>query len=214
MKMIINSTQKWGVNYLDSSEKQIIEAPANDLYYYKVFVGEHNIDIERGDCLYHISIEKDLAHIRRGPCKVSSKYFAVLIRGYMPDERSVRFSHSTRLPYINGCSTKQLFAPVRLGDPTLQMLLMPPHTSEQTHHIHSTTRVVYVLSGSGQSIVGMPNATIQEPLTPGKIIILDGMCPHHFVTKEESLVVLPLHVFSSVGKNEFNHAMFNGTHNV
>lgn len=101
-----------------------------------------------------------------------------------------------------------------MGDPTLQLLYIPPYTSEQTHHIHSTSRVVYCLEGSGYSIVGMKGHSIKTTLKVGMVIILEEMTPHHFETENESLKVIPLHIYSSIGSLEFNHPMFNGTHNI
>ena len=121
----------------------------------------------------------------------------------------------TTLPYVNGCSTKQLFPPIRQGDPTLQYLKIPPFSKEQSHHIHSTFRVVLIMEGEGISVVGLDQFHIETPLFPGKVCILEPMSPHHFETpNEKGLIALPLHVFSSVGASERNHPMFNGTINV
>lgn len=130
----------------------------------------------------------------------------------MPENKSCEIVTKTNLPYVNGCSTKQVFAPDRLGDPTLQILDIPPFSSEQAHHIHSTVRIAYVISGTGRSIVGMNDKNVCEDLYPGKVVILDKMCPHHFDTNSEHLIFLPLHIFSSIGALENNHPMFNGTH--
>ena len=134
----------------------------------------------------------------------------VEIFGYTPETRTSSYSRGTDLPYINGCSTKQLIAPNRQGDPTWQLLKMMPHATEQKHHIHSTARIVYVVSGSGNSIVGMPDDTKSYPLSKGMVLVLPKMIPHHFTSNEDGLLVAPLHVFSSVN-NEANHPMFNGT---
>lgn len=58
----------------------------------------------------------------------------------------------------------------------------------------------------------MDKQVVIEELIPGKTVILQKMCPHHFETDSEHLIVLPLHVFSSIGRAEENHPMFNGTH--
>jgi quercetin dioxygenase-like cupin family protein len=70
-----------------------------------------------------------------------------------------------------------------------------------------------VLKGHGYSIMGTSNKTITYELNEGDVVILDKMVPHHFETKDSSLVVLPLHVFSSTTL-EYDHPMFNGTHKV
>jgi hypothetical protein len=204
----------FGVEYYEPGTSAVITAPDNDLYYYECFIGEHEVSIQRGDCAYWISEDGNAAHITRGEATIKSPRMAAIIRGYMPENKQSDMNTLTCLPYINGCSSKQIFPPDRLGDPTLQMLYMPPHTSEQAHHIHPTVRIVYVQQGHGYSLVGMHNKSITEELYPGKIIVLDKMCPHHFKTEDKSLTVIPLHVWSSVPGIEKNHPMFNGTHQI
>lgn len=137
----------------------------------------------------------------------------VEILGYTPETRMSTYSRGTDLPYLNGCSTKQLIPPTRAGDPTWQLLQMAPNTTEQKHHVHSTARIVYVVSGSGESVVGMPGSQQTYKLEPGMVLVLDKMEPHHFISGANGLLVAPLHIFST-GANEFNHPMFNGTHLV
>lgn len=206
--------QQYGVNYYAIGEREVITASPADLYFYTVYIGQHKLNVEQGDCAYYLSENVAVANAVRGPVEVTTSHLAVVIRGYMPDSKTSALLVSTHLPYINGCSTKQIFPPERLGDPTMQMLMIPPHTSEQAHHIHSTVRVVYVLQGSGRSIVGTRHHFESTELKPGMTIILNKMCPHHFETESQALVVLPIHIFSSVGKGEFNHPMHNGTYLV
>jgi mannose-6-phosphate isomerase-like protein (cupin superfamily) len=202
----------FGVQYFEPNDNLVVEAKENDLYFFTTYVGQHNIDLERGDCAYYISADKKTAYLHRGPKQIDSAHVATVIRGYMPENKSCEIVTKTNLPYVNGCSTKQVFAPDRVGDPTLQILDIPPYSSEQAHHIHSTVRVAYILSGTGRSIVGMNDKNIVEDLYPGKVVVLEKMCPHHFETDGDHLIVLPLHVYSSVGGLENNHPMFNGTH--
>jgi len=204
----------FGVEYFEPGASAVIEARPDDLYYYKTYIGAHDVAVEYGDCIFWISDDNTTVFQQRGPVSIKSRRIATVIRGYMPENKSSEIVTKTSLPYVNGCSTKQVFPPERLGDPTMQILDMPPYSSEQAHHIHSTVRVVYVLKGSGRSVVGMDVKTIKEALYPGKVILLQKMSPHHFETDGESLVVLPLHVWSSVGQLESNHPMFNGTHMI
>jgi hypothetical protein len=204
--------QIYGVQYFSPGTEAILEAQEDDLYYYKAFLGAHKVEVERGDCIYYLADDKSTVFLHRGPVVVDSSHIAVVVRGYMPENKSSTITTRTTLPYVNGCSTKQIFPPDRPGDPTLQLLNIPPYSAEQAHHIHSTVRVAYILSGYGRSIVGMENNLVIEELTPGKTVILEKMCPHHFETESEHLLVLPLHVFSSIGPSETNHPMFNGTH--
>ncbi|OYD89390.1 hypothetical protein CDG76_35185 [Nostoc sp. 'Peltigera membranacea cyanobiont' 210A] len=202
----------YGVQYYETGTSSVVNASTDDLYFYTTYIGVHEIVVERGDCVYFLDKQKTTAYLNRGSIMVRSPHIATVIRGYMPEDKSSTLVTRTNLPYVNGCSTKQVFPPDRLGDPTLQILDIPPYSSEQAHHIHSTVRVAYILSGHGRSIVGMRDHTTSEALYPGKVAILQKMCPHHFETDDEHLIVLSLHVFSSVGAIEQNHPMFNGTH--
>lgn len=203
----------YGVRYYDPGATAIYEAPPEHLYYFQTYIGHHLIKVERGDSLWWIDEDKEMAHVQAGPVTVESHHFANLLRGYQPAKRSIEISGNTILPYVNGCSTKQLIPPPRIGDPTLQYLNIPAHSAEQAHHIHSTVRTVYVLAGRGISVVGMEGCEVREELVPGKVCILEPMCPHHFETPwSEPVVVIPFHVYSSAGGMESNHPMFNGTH--
>lgn len=202
----------YGVKYFDLKTNSIIESQPDDLYFFKTFIGIHNITIERGDSIFYLSKDETTAYIKCGSTSITSNHIATIIRGYTPEEKSSTITKKTSLPYVNGCSTKQIFPPERPGDPTLQLLDIPPYSTEQAHHIHSTVRVVYVLSGTGRSVVGMGKNCVTEKLYHGKSIILQKMCPHHFETDGEHLIVLPLHVFSSSGALENNHPMFHGTY--
>lgn len=207
-------TEAYGACYFDNSTPQVVTARDGDLYFYTSYIGNHNITVEKGDSVFFLSDDQQTALVAKGPIKIQSHHIATVIRGYMCDNKSSDIGSATHLPYINGCSTKQIFPPIRPGDPTLQMLYMPAHTNEQAHHIHSTVRVVYVLSGRGKSVVGMKNHHQTHHLREGMTMILNGMCPHHFETEDSDLTVLPLHIYSSVGPQEHNHPMFNGTYKI
>lgn len=191
------------------NDPQIIEGIG--LYSHTTYTGEQEVHVETGDTVW--SLDGNRAFVMPGPCTVNNTTMSVVLRGYNCSYRSaVTNGSDTNLPYINGCSTDQLIHPIRPGDPTLQKLTIPPHASEQKHHIHSTARVVYVLEGCGWSIVGMKG---QEKylLEEGDVIILDKMEPHHFETEDSHLTVIPFHVYSSTPL-EHNHAMKLGTHEV
>ena len=203
-------------HYFHVTTPAIYKASKTDLYFYETYIGHQMIETQEGDSVWWIARDEDnwYAKVTRGRERlaVESEFCATVIRGYTPDERSVRVGMGTVLPYVNGCSTKQLVHPARLGDPTLQMLNIPPYSREQAHHIHSTVRVVYVAEGRGISSVGMEGKVVNTELKPGTVCILDPMSPHHFETPfGEPLVVFPLHVYSSTTL-EKDHPMFNGTH--
>ena len=203
-----------GAKYFMAGQREHVVAAESDSYYYEVFVGGYVIDIHRGDCVFWLDSSLRRAHVTRGPQRIESAVFATLIRGFSPDNRSCEFSDSTVLPYVNGCSTKQVFPPERPGDPTLQLLKMPAFSSEQAHHIHSTVRSVFVLSGKGRCLVGMQRQTSVTELNPGTVCVFDKMCPHHFETDDSPLVVLPVHVWSTTPGAENLHPMFSGTFKI
>jgi mannose-6-phosphate isomerase-like protein (cupin superfamily) len=207
-------SKKYGVEYFLRGQQAVTGARETDLYPYTTYIGQHSIAVEKGDCAYTYD-DKGFAHVQTGPLKLESKIITTVIRGYTPPSRSVQVGRSTHLPYVNGCSTRQIFTPERIGDPTLQLLHMPPHASEQVHHIHSTARIVHILEGRGRCVVGMDKWVGKQDLLPGMSLVLHPMCPHHFETDDESLLVLPLHIFSSPPAGiEYNHPMFNGTHKI
>lgn len=193
---------------IKSGAEQLVMSTSHDLYQYKVYAGHHLIQTLPYNSYWFLDDNEVVCRTGTGNSFDSFKV-CVEIYGYTPEKRTSTFSRLTDLPYINGCSTKQLIPPNRLGDPTWQLLYMPPYTSEQARHIHSTTRVVYVHSGAGWSHLGNE----KHKLEPGDVIVLDKMVPHHFSTQECPLQVLPLHVFSSTSQ-EFDHPMFHGTHKV
>jgi mannose-6-phosphate isomerase-like protein (cupin superfamily) len=215
MKLPDKNQASYGISYFDTSAPEIFEAGAEQLYHFKVYIGRHQIEISFGDSVYYFAEDRRTAHVRRGPCAIESAHCATVIRGYMPPDASCSLSGTTVLPYINGCSAKQIFSPHRAGDPTLQYLYMPPHSREQEHHIHSTARVVLVLEGRGKSVVGLESTISERELKPGTVCVFEPMCPHHFETPfGEPLTVAPLHVYSAVPHLETNHPMFNGTFRI
>jgi mannose-6-phosphate isomerase-like protein (cupin superfamily) len=206
--------KKFGIEYYPAGQSTITHSRDTDLYSYTTYIGAHTVTVEKGDSVYTYD-EKGVAHVHAGPYQLQSKIIATVIRGYAAPTRSAEVGQATFLPYVNGCSTRQIFAPERIGDPTLQLLHMPPHASEQVHHIHSTARVVHIISGRGRSVVGMDQMVEKQELTAGMSLIFHPMCPHHFETDDESLLALPLHIFSSPPAGiEFSHPMFNGTHKL
>lgn len=197
--------------YYDEGSHNIHTSLESDLYTYQAYIWTHDISIEKWDCLFFLSADEKTFFLERWAKNVSIKNFWVLIRGYQNGSKSSSID-ATNLPYVNGCSTREIFHPERIWDPTAQLLIIPPHSAEQAHHIHSTVRVAYILSGRGYSIVWMEGAHIQTELRPGMMVVLDKFAPHHFITEDEKLVVLPIHVFSSPWKIENNHPMYNGTY--
>ena len=195
-----------------NDEPQVIKGKG--LYTHTIYTGIHkDIFVEEGDTAWVVESDLDQVSVYKGETIIDSSAMCIIIRGYNCPNKTVEIDGSdTNLPYINGCSTDQLIHPIRPGDPTLQKLTIPPYASEQKHHIHATPRIVYVYKGFGRSIVGMKSEK-KYLLEEGDVIILDKMEAHHFETKEDSLTVIPLHVYSSTPL-EHNHAMKIGTHEI
>ena len=194
-------------------DKMAHESTSLEGYSYKAYNGKGTVTVENGDSAW--GLKDGIAFTTAGPKEIEYDGFCVVIRGYRCDDKTSTMKMVTSLPYVNGCSSHQVFPPVRAGDPTMQLLLIPKGTAEQKHHIHTTTRVVYVLSGSGYSINGQPGSDLTKvALNEGDVLTFDKMTPHHFEALEEDLMVVPVHIFSSMGGAEFNHPMFNGTYEV
>jgi len=200
-------------HHFKAGEKTVFKSQKWNLYPFKVYVGSNHVEVEENESAWFYQGDPDQGFngvCIRGPVDFTSEYCCTVVTGYTPPDRSAQIE-STNLPYVNGCSTESLLPPVRLGDPTMQVLYMPPNSSEQQHHIHSTARVVFVMSGTGTNIYGMDDVK-EIPLNALDVLVLDKMIPHHFVTSNQPLFVSPFHVFSSIGRGEQNHPMFNGTH--
>ncbi|CAH1521300.1 Cupin_2 domain-containing protein [Vibrio owensii] len=212
----MENESKYGVFYhepLGDAVKR--ENRLHELYSYTAYCGEHEIMVSKGDSVIYVDDNMNVAYWVAGGVRVESSIFAVVLRGYQCGDKTATLLEKVNLPYVNGCATRQIFPPERIGDPTLQQLTIPPHTSEQIHHIHPTARVVLVIRGRGYSIVGQKEDMTETELLPGMVCILDPMCPHHFRTEENELTVLPVHVWSSTPPSlESNHPMFNGTKEV
>lgn len=209
--------EKYGAYYYDAGTKQAFGNRDSDLYAYSGYHGSHTVVVEKGDSMLFLSPNKtDVFWVPGGgEHAIESEHFAVVLRGYQCGRKMCGLQQAVNLPYVNGCATRQLFPPERMGDPTFQQLTIPPYTTEQVHHIHPTVRVVYVYSGRGFSIIGQKTNTEERELLPGMTIMLDPMCPHHFRTEDDYLTVLPIHIYSSLpGDMEKNHPMFNGTKEV
>jgi mannose-6-phosphate isomerase-like protein (cupin superfamily) len=204
---------EYRVKYFSPGEKARYTAPDDHHYHFESYAGAWtDIEVPLGGCAFYINADKTEALRTRGPCTISSQHMCVVMPGFKPPNAMKSLRGLTVLPYVNGCSTKQIFPPDRPGDPTLQYLHIPANSAEQAHHIHSTVRVVYILGGRGISVVGMDEQSVTEELKPGMVCVLDPMCPHHFETPfGEKLICVPFHVFSTVPGSEANHPMFNGT---
>lgn len=205
-----------GYDLAHDGDVMTLKSAESDLYPCQVFIGEQTVELGQCGSIWSLSREDRMVRAD-GLWDVHQEQvrdLSVLICGYRPPYRAARVDATPRLPYINGCSTAQLLPPIRPGDPTWQMLHMPPHTSEQRHHIHSTARIVYVWEGAGTAIIGQGDQAIEVPLNPGDTLILHCMVPHHFQTGDSPLLVLPLHVFSTSPGIEHHHPMMAGTHMI
>lgn len=195
--------KKYGVTFHLPEEKPMTYwARSENLYHYRAMFGNHDIEVGGGNTLFVYDGEENRMHALPGPIKANFSDFAVEITGYMLPMKIAEVGRKFNLPYVNGCATRQIFPPERLGDPTVQLLRIPAFSAEQAHHIHSTVRVVHIVEGSGRAIIGMDGCNEAVHLRAGMSMVLEPMCPHHFETEGEHLVCLPIHVFSSVGSLE------------
>ena len=192
-------------------ESLIIDSGENSIYSFSIFAGNHNIKVKTGDSLYFLDSDLKFAHVVRGFQEVKSVYLGILIRGYNSPKKMNEINFHTFLPYVNGCSARQIFPPERPGDPTWQLLYMPSKTKEQIHHVHSTPRIAFVLNGSGKAVFGSKSNYIEKKIHDKDICCIETMTPHHFEA-DEDLKILAFHVFSTVmDKLELNHPMYTGT---
>ena len=111
-----------------------------------------------------------------------------------------------RLRYIDGCSDTLLVCPPRLGEPCLNHLHLPAHTS-QSSHTHPSERIGVILRGRGECRT--PEGVF--PLEGGMAWRIPTGCLHSFFTEAESLDVIAWHPDSDFGPTDANHPMINRT---
>ena len=191
-------------------ETSVFYSSEDSLYQYKVYIGKETVKIEKGDSFWFIDEDLKKAFVFRGPKEVKSNHLGILLRGYICPEKTAEIDFHSFLPYVNGCSTRQIFPPERPGDPTWQLLTIPPKTKEQIHHVHSTDRIAFILKGSGKAIFGQKDNFMQKPLKKNSVCYIKSMTAHHFESNEE-LKILAFHVFSTASSLELNHPMYVGT---
>ena len=111
-----------------------------------------------------------------------------------------------RLTYIDGCTDTVLAPPPRRGDPCLNLLVVPPHTDQTTHH-HPSLRAGIVVAGTGRcEHAGGPLA-----LEPGVVWCIPAGVEHAFHTGADSLAVVAFHPDSDTGPTDDDHPMRNRT---
>src|ERR1041384_6571040 len=101
-------TEVYGARFFAPGSHAVVEARPTNLYHYRAFIGVHDVAVEAGDCVYSLGDDARAAALRRGPARISSRRLAVVVRGYMPEDRTTTIQQGTTLPYVNGCSTKQI----------------------------------------------------------------------------------------------------------
>jgi len=111
-----------------------------------------------------------------------------------------------RLRYIDGCSDTLLVCPPLKGEPCLNHLHIPPHTS-QSAHTHPSERIGVILRGAGECRT--PEGTFA--LAPGMGWRIPAGCEHSFFTIDTSLDVIAWHPDSDFGPTHDDHPMVNLT---
>lgn len=112
-----------------------------------------------------------------------------------------------RLRYIDGCTDSLLIAPPVLGDPCLNLLHIPPQTS-QSQHTHPSLRAGMIISGRGHCLT----SEASYPLTAGLAFVIPAGAQHSFVTTNEALRVIAFHPDSDFGPTHEHHPMINRTY--
>lgn len=111
-----------------------------------------------------------------------------------------------RLKYIDGCTDSLLIAPIRMGDPCLNLLYFPPGI-DQTAHTHPSDRIGVVFSGRGECET--PDGII--PLEPGVMFRIPLEGNHKFRTIDSDMRVIAYHPDSDFGATDIDHPMINRT---
>ena len=111
-----------------------------------------------------------------------------------------------RLKYIDGCTDSLLIAPIRMGDPCLNLLYFPPGI-DQTAHTHPSDRIGVVHSGRGECET--PDGII--PLEPGVMFRIPLEGNHKFRTTDSEMRVIAYHPDSDFGATDIDHPMINRT---
>lgn len=113
-----------------------------------------------------------------------------------------------RLKYIDGCTDSLLSAPVRKGDPCLNLLYFPEGI-DQTAHTHPSDRIGMIMSGKGLCHHGDNEVT---DLNAGDVFCIHAEGVHKFSTPHGShMRVLAYHPDSDFGPTDAFHPMINRT---
>lgn len=111
-----------------------------------------------------------------------------------------------RLAYINGGTNSLLIAPVRSGDPCLNVLYFPSGV-DQTLHSHPSYRIGMVVMGRGK----LDNLQTVLTLEPGTIFQIPADSLHKFQTIESNLIVVVFHPDSDTGFAHWDNPMLKRT---
>ncbi len=111
-----------------------------------------------------------------------------------------------RLAYINGGTNSLLIAPVRGGDPCLNVLYFPSGI-DQTLHSHPSYRIGMVVMGRGK----LDNLQTVLALEPGTIFQIPADSLHKFQTIESNLIVVVFHPDSDTGLAHWDNPMLKRT---
>jgi quercetin dioxygenase-like cupin family protein len=114
-----------------------------------------------------------------------------------------------RLRYIDGCTDSVLVAPIRRGDPCVNLLHLPPGTT-QSDHIHPSVRVGLIVAGQGRCVLSGGDEV--EALEPHTIFVLAPNTVHRFETDpHDGLLLMAWHPDSDIGPTDDDHPMLNRT---
>ena len=181
-----------------------LELTAQGHHFGFVYEGKATIESEQGT----LELGAGMYFSEPGACRVSGGRGVVMTRLDWRGLRSVGgpVEERGRLRYIDGCTDSLLVAPVRLGDPCLNLLHIPAGT-RQTSHTHPSMRSGVIVSGRGRCVTPEGDA----PLSPGLAFVISTGTEHAFHTDEEDLRVIAYHPDSDYGPTDEVHPMINRT---
>lgn len=102
-----------------------------------------------------------------------------------------------RLRYIDGCTDSLLIAPIKKGDPCLNLLHFPPGVV-QTMHTHPSIRIGLVAKGEGECVTPFGNV----PLVAGSMFVIHPETGEYTFGIDGQMYKVGSHSFRATSKAE------------
>lgn len=118
------------------------------------------------------------------------------------------------MEYLNGCRDAVLIAPLKIGEPCTNYLIVKPETTQDAH-IHPSDRIGLVVDGSAicsiyqESPDGgrLPPRWSNQFIRKGDVFLLPAGNLHRFTTQKDPLTVFTFHPDSATDHAEENPMM-------